>query len=678
VSEVEGATMESTLSVRVREILAYGLAPEVLAAHLVETESKLAEVKADRDRIVADRDRVAAERDRIRRVYTLLLEQHELLRRKIFTAKAERIDVTQLELEFAETKAKLDALAHQLTEDLEGPPAPPSQNAVSTTSTPTESTTTCSPPTPPGKLKARPKGRRDLRDEDIPERRIEIPDPELEGNANYERIGFEESCRYGFQRATAVRIVVARAKYKERGAAGAESRADVAAGSESLSANESTEAVSTESFADLATCIELPEAAASSAESVPADEPTEAACAELRGKIPGSVIVTAAMPKEMVEGGLLAPSMIAHVLVRKYRFGMPFFRLVEMLRADGIDIDRGMMCRYAENVGATLGATVVNAMIKDAKATAFCLSTDATGVCIQPEPVPGKRQACRKGHFFVVLADQDHVFFEFQREHTSKAVCDMFRGFGGHIQADAHAVYDAVFRGEARASVNDNAPSEVGCWAHCRRRFWEAATITKDGAAREGVLRLRVLFDLDAEWADSPPKKRHELRQKVLRPLVDDFFSWVGAHHARVKDIRGLVASAFGYAFRQQEPLRRFLDDGRLRMTNNHSERALRSPICAGRKAWLFFGSDDHATAAANLFSLIASCLLHDIDPETYLTEIIRIVPLWPKDRFLELAPKYWKATRARLNPVELEQELGPLTVPPKLAATAEQQPTPG
>lgn len=221
-------------------------------------------------------------------------------------------------------------------------------------------------------------------------------------------------------------------------------------------------------------------------------------------------------------------------------------------------------------------------------------------------------------------------------------------------------------------------PSEGPAEIEPEQRFWEAATVTKDVAAREGVLRLRVLFDLDAQWAGLPPKKRHELRQKVLRPLVDDFFSWVGEHHARVKDVRGLVASAFGYAFRQQAPLRGFLDDGRLRMTNNHSERALRSPICAGRKAWLFFGSDDHASAAANLFSLIASCLLHDIDPETYLTEIIRIVPLWPKDRLLELAPKYWKATRARLNPVELDQELGPLTVPPKLAATAEQQLSPG
>src|SRR5690606_30411422 len=209
---------------------------------------------------------------------------------------------------------------------------------------------------------------------------------------------------------------------------------------------------------------------------------------------------------------------------------------------------------------------------------------------------------CRKGHFFVVLADQDHVFFEYQREHASKAVCEMFRGFSGYIQADAHAIYDALFRGEARVNADDDAPTEVGCLAHCRRRFWEAATVTKDAAAREGLLRLRAIFELEAGGSGLAPKQRHDRRQLHLRPLVDDFFAWAEREYERVKGVRGLVATAFGYAVRQKEPLCRFLEDGRLPLTNNHSERALRSPICAGRKAWLFFGSDDHANAAANLF----------------------------------------------------------------------------
>lgn len=97
---------------------------------------------------------------------------------------------------------------------------------------------------------------------------------------------------------------------------------------------------------------------------------------------------------------------------------------------------------------------------------------------------------------------------------------------------------------------------------------------------------------------------------------------------------------------------------------NNASERALRS-IAVGRKAWLFVGSDDHAEAAANIFSLVASCKLHGLDPEVYLRDALRVVAHWPRDRFLELAPKNWAATRARLVAAQLAMPVGPLTIPP-------------
>ncbi len=97
--------------------------------------------------------------------------------------------------------------------------------------------------------------------------------------------------------------------------------------------------------------------------------------------------------------------------------------------------------------------------------------------------------------------------------------------------------------------------------------------------------------------------------------------------------------------------------------------------LATGRKAWLFFGSDDHAEAAANLYSLIASCKLHGIEPERYLAEVIRILPYWPRERFLELAPAYWAHTRARLDPTELDAELGPITVPATSPHPPEQAP---
>ncbi len=531
---------------------------------------------------------VTAERDALRRNYELLREQHELLKRRVYLAKAERLDVRQLEIEFAAQQKRLDAMAAELGLPA-APPAPP-------------------PPAPGEKKKTgrRSKGRRDLRTLDLPEERIELLDAELEKVAT--RITFEESCRYGWRPGGPIRVVVARAVYKL--------------------ANEG-----------------------------------DAAAA---GDSPAASLYTVPLAKELFRRPLCAPSMLAHLLHAKYGMGLPFYRLEAELAALGAPLDRGSLSRMAEDAGATLGAIVL-AMADDARANAFCLSTDATGVAIQPEPLPDKsRQSCRKGHFFVVLADRDHVFFEYRAKHNSTAVCEMFRGFSGYIQADAHAIYDALFRGDAVDS-GVPPPTEVACWAHARRKFWEAAC-AKHALGREGLFRVRRIFDLDESWQDKPPDARRILRQTKLRPLMDDFFAWAQQGYDAHKNQRGSVPSAFGYAIRQREALRRVLEDGRLQLTNNGSERALR-PIASGRKAWLFFGSDDHASAAANLFSLIASCRLHTLETELYLRDVIRVMPYWPRDRYLELAPKFWRETRAKLDPGQLAKEVGPLDVPPPTTA---------
>ena len=525
------------------------------------------------------------ERDALRRNYELLREQHELLKRRVYLAKAERLDVRQLEMEFAAQQKRLDAMAAELGLPATPPaPAPPAPGAKKKTGRPS-------------------KGRRDLRALNLPEERIQLLDSELEATA--QRISFEESCRYGWRRGGPIRIVVARAIYK-------------------LSKDEPAAADSSDS--------------------------------------PAASLYTVPVPKELFRRPLCAPSMLAHLLHAKYGLGLPFYRLEAELAAAGAPLDRGSMSRMAEDAGATLAA-IVEAMADDARANAFCLSTDATGVAIQPTPLPDKtRQPCRKGHFFVVLADRDHVFFEYRAKHDSAAVCEMFRGYSGYIQADAHAIYDSLFRGDA---VDDGAPppTEVACWAHARRKFWEAAC-AKHALGREGLLRLRRIFDLDASWQDKPPDARRTLRQTKLRPFMDDFFAWAQQGHDAHKSQRGSVPSAFGYAIRQRDALRRVLENGRLALTNNGSERALR-PIASGRKAWLFFGSDDHASAAANLFSLIASCRLHTIEPELYLRDVMRAMPHWPRDRYLELAPKFWRETRARLSPKQLADEVGALDVPP-------------
>lgn len=538
--------------------------------------ARVAELEAALQKERAEVARVTTERDALRKAYAMVLEQLELIRHRIAVAKAERIgNISQLELEFAAKTAELAALVKRLNEE-HPPDAPPA---------------TADAPTRESRKTGG--GRRNLEDAIfIEEKRIEITDPLFD--QTMDRVGWEETFQIGYRPGAPVKVVTARAVYKERGTS----------------------------------------------------EPK---------------FTTMPVPRQLLVRCLMAPSMLAHLVMSKVGYGLTFFRMEQRFLHEGIAFERSSMSRYFEDVGASLGSSIVEAMRKEALATAFCLATDATGVAIQPARVqdPSERRPCDKGHFFVVLADRDHIFFEYQPKHTSEAVCDMFRGFSGYILSDAHTIYDALHRGDA--AEGKPAPVEVGCWSHCRRYFWEAAMM-KHALGREGLLRIRVIFEQEAKWGKLPPEKRRTMRRTILRPLVDDFYGWVDAEYKKHPE-RGPIRSALGYAVNQEQALRRFLDDGRLPMTNNGSERALRT-IAIGRKNWLFFGSGDHAAAAANLFSLVASCKLHNLNPERYLRDVIRVVPHWPRDRYLELAPKYWEATRARLVAEQLDAELGDLAVP--------------
>ena len=561
---------------------------------------------------------------RLRRAYNESLEQLQLLRHRLFVAKAERRPEHPEQLAFDVLFEQVQSLARAL-DDAEGA----ADAEEGTRDGRTEGTGDG------GKPRPKPTGRRDLKTTSLPVERVEILDPELEGR--FERIGFEESSRLGYRRGGMRTIVIARAVYKvtETSSPTTSSQPQPAVATEAVA----TEAVATEAVATEAVAIETP-----------------------------PHFVTAPVPKELFRRGLLAPSMIAHLLVSKYMMGVPFYRLEQKFKLEGFALDRGTMCRYAEDAGATLGA-IVEVTRAHCFTTAFCLATDATGVSIQPGPLDDRGpRPCRKGHFFVVLADRDHVFFEFQSKHTSAAVCAMFKGFTGYIQADAHTIYDALFegrapRGQPADPAQGPAPTEVGCWSHARRKFWDAA-VCKHPSGLDGLRRIDAIFAADRRLADLAPAQRKVHREQFVRPLVDAFEAWVRAESAKPRE-RGLVATALGYAVNQEQPLRRFREDGRLKMDNNGSERALRS-IATGRNSWLFFGSDDHASAAANLFSLIASCKLHGLDPEGYLVDVLRVMPYWPRARYLELAPMNWAATRARLDATELARPLGLITVPPE------------
>jgi hypothetical protein len=266
----------------------------------------------------------------------------------------------------------------------------------------------------------------------------------------------------------------------------------------------------------------------------------------------------------------------------------------------------------------------------------------------------------------VQIADADHVFFEYTPIETSAVVSQLFAGYAGFVQADAKSVFDILYRPpKERDYVDDDRAAcvEVACWSHARTKHWEAAVATQHVIAREALARIMRMFHLDNTWKNRLPDVRKKLRDRYLRVHVVSFFEFAETAYEQVKHQRGMLRSALGYCTRQKVALMRFLDDGALEMTNNRSERQLRRVAC-GRKAWLFVGSDDHGQATGKLLTLIASARLHRLDPEVYLRDVFRVLPHWSRDRYLELAPRYWRITRARLDRKELDREIGSLTIP--------------
>lgn len=569
------------LAERARELEALLKAEQDRAAFEREQREVLAEKHSFTERVLAD----------LKKNYALLQQEHELLRRRVFEAKAERIDSKQLELELEKTKAELDAIREQIEH---------------ATGTKLDDETT----PPKARTRNRPTGRRRLDPAALPTEELVVTDPEMEtlvARGQAEITGSDDSTRMKRRRGCTICLVTKRVTYRTRKAEGS---------------SETT-------------------------------------------------LVTAAAPVEIIERSIGTPSLYANIIVEKHDRAMPLYRQEERFEQEGVPLDRGTMSRWMNLLGGTLGATVLHAMKDEAMRTALCLSTDATQILVRhtEDPSSTKRRPCKKGHYFVQIADRDAVFFEYVERETSAAVMELFRGFEGYIQADAKNVYDILFREPDGPPDPDTEPDgkvrkEAGCWAHGRRYFFESAAVAKEPVAREALYRIRRIFETDARfWDRVAPSKRKVLREQFLKPEIDAFFVFARAELEKVQGQRGLLRSALVYVTRQEDALRRVLESPHLKLDNNASERALRR-VAIGRKNWLFVGSDDHAQTTANLLSIVASAKLHDLDPEEYVRDLLRVLPHWPRDRYIELAPKRWRATRDRLDTAQLEAELGPLTIP--------------
>jgi transposase len=348
--------------------------------------------------------------------------------------------------------------------------------------------------------------------------------------------------------------------------------------------------------------------------------------------LPLPPVVIAETPSCMWPRFMADPSAIANIIISKYGDILPLHRQETISAREGFALPRSTQCGWLTEA-YQVTYRIVEAMATEALRSAFCIATDATGA-----PVKGAA-GCEKWHVFVFAADRDHVFFRYTDAHSSANVSTMLKGFHGYVLADAATIYDVLYQpGEM---------VEVACWYHQRKYFWKA--LESDPArAYEALSLIAKLFRVARECADIPMPERTGERAARAGPILELFDRWIEAHRDAV-DPRSPLDAAITYYNNQRDALRRFLEDGRLPLDNSVSERGLRN-LVLGRANWLYFANETGLKWYCTFRSLIASCALHQVNPQTYLEQVLRLAPHWPVHRMIELAPKYWTRTLSRLD----------------------------
>jgi transposase len=231
------------------------------------------------------------------------------------------------------------------------------------------------------------------------------------------------------------------------------------------------------------------------------------------------------------------------------------------------------------------------------------------------------------------------VFF-YSRDRSGEHPEQHLANYAGLMQADAYAGFNRLYEADRKGGPI----IEVACWAHARRKFFDLARINQAPIASEAVGRIDAFFAIEREINGLTPQQRVGVRTERNRPFVTALESWLREQRAKVSK-NSETGKAIDYSLKRWAALTRFLDDGRLCMTNNAAERELRA-IAVGRRNWTFAGSDEGGRRAAALYTLIGTAKLNDVDPQAWLADVLARMLDYPAKRIGDLLPWSWHAER--------------------------------
>jgi transposase len=364
-------------------------------------------------------------------------------------------------------------------------------------------------------------------------------------------------------------------------------------------------------------------------------------------------MVQAPMPELPIPRGMVDASFLAHIIIAKFCDHLPLYRQAEIYARSGLDIDRSQLADWLGRVAWLLRPLVE--LIAAHVMAGRVIHADDTPVDVLT-PGTGKTKT---GRLWVYLRDErSHagtappaVLYRYTPDRKGEHCRAELAGFTGWLQADGYAGFGRLYdiAGSAQAALPVHGPprvAEVGCWSHVRRGFHDEWVSHQSTIAKEALDRIGALFDIERPIAGSPPEIRRAVRQRAARPRIDDLASWFD-EQLKMLPGKSDLAAAIRYARSRWTALTRYLDDGRLEISNNAAENKIR-PAALGRKNWLFCGSDAGGERAASFYTLTGAARLNGVEPEAWLTDVIARIGSHPINRLAELLPWNWQPPAAQ------------------------------
>jgi transposase len=353
-------------------------------------------------------------------------------------------------------------------------------------------------------------------------------------------------------------------------------------------------------------------------------------------------IMQAPLPSFPIERGRPGPGLLAHVVVGKYADGLPLHRQTEIYQREGVELDRSTMADWVGTTAALL-RPLVEAIGHHVRAGPVLHADDTPMKVLAPGH--GKTKT---GRLWVAVRDErpwsgsapPAAFYRYSRDRKGENAEALLGGCRGFLHADGYGGFQSLYASDPKTNLPRL--TEVACWSHSRRKVYEFYESTKSPLAKEVLERISPLFEIEARINGQVPERRLAVRRAEAVPLLAELKGFMDKVLNQISGA-GTLAKAIRYSTSRWSALTRYTTDGRLEMTNNAAERAIR-PLAMTRKNFVFLGSDAGGDRAAAMFTILESCKMLGINPEAYLRDVLARIADHPINRIGELLPWRWKS----------------------------------